>query len=929
MFTADHVREFRDAPWTDAAAARDFVARVMPVTSEEILKLLALLLQRKLVEQTVQHGRRCEVFRALAEPVPDRNLFQVYLRALATADPIVTPILVELLRRTNNPALHSELCGLLDHAEKRVRVAAAQALSSFLGPNALQMLCALAAKKDFAGRVEAIQAALPRGQHHSLPLIKTVLACGRPEERVFALRAALDPRVAEKDPANVRALLEAAVTDKDEQLQAEAIGILPGYLAEDDFWRLVGPVTTEITMRVAQAFLNAIAKYPTARTVDTLERVLHAPVAELRTAACDALRELPPEMRLKLLVEAATDAELTVSQRAIEALAAVAAQGGELASRCIFALLMRSDPKTRRIAAEIAHRAKVGLADLIPAFMRSLRDEDWWVRERVVDALIEIDARGLAWRLVALLADPEPTIRRFAICSLRRVKDPQIAGRLIEVIKSDTDWWVREEAVSLLGELGRTDVIVPLTKLLALDSTLWFVTVRSLHQLGARQAATDVARVIANGDAAVRHAAIEFLTEHGEKAHQDYVLSLPEDVDPQVRAAVLRLKKRRETEDVGIEVRRTALGALDLLLTRVNDVGGDDLVIAEGRPPAMKSHGAMERLAEAPLPPDAVRQMILATMSDMQKDLVSGVQEVDYSYEVKGTGVRFRVNAFKSTAGLSAVFRVIRSKLPSLDQLGLPQVVQELQDARDGLVLVGGTVGSGKSTTLAALINAINGRFARHIITLEDPIEYSHPHQRSLVTQRELFTHTGSFEDALRSTLRQDPDVILVGEMRDYSTVSYALTAAETGHLVFGTVHTVSADACIDRLLTVFPAGQREQVRSMLSESLRAVICQQLVPKKGGGRALACEILINNTAVSALIRKGKDNHLRTVMTTQRDAGMQLMDDHLVALVQAGVIDADEARARMREVSKLNPNGERAGAPPGQAGRAAAAAAEAE
>jgi twitching motility protein PilT len=403
----------------------------------------------------------------------------------------------------------------------------------------------------------------------------------------------------------------------------------------------------------------------------------------------------------------------------------------------------------------------------------------------------------------------------------------------------------------------------------------------------------------------VRLALVEFLTELGEPRHQELIVPSPDD-DPQVREAILRMKRKRETGDMGLEVRETALGALDVLLRRVAESGGDDLVLAEGRVPSMKSQGMMTRLVDSPLPPEAVRQMILATMSDIQKDHIAGVQEVDYSYEVRGTGVRFRVNAFRSTAGISGVFRVIRSKLPSLDQLGLPPVVQELQAARDGLVLVGGTVGSGKSTTLAALINAINGRFARHVVTLEDPIEYQHPHQRSIVTQRELFTHTGSFDDALRSTLRQDPDVLLVGEMRDLATVSYALTAAETGHLVFGTVHTVSADACIDRLLTVFSAGQREQVRSMLSESLRAIVCQQLVPKKGGGRVLACEVLVNNTAVSALIRKGKDSQLRTVMTTQREQGMQLMDDHLLALVQGGIIDVNEAKARMREPARLNP-----------------------
>jgi twitching motility protein PilT len=290
-----------------------------------------------------------------------------------------------------------------------------------------------------------------------------------------------------------------------------------------------------------------------------------------------------------------------------------------------------------------------------------------------------------------------------------------------------------------------------------------------------------------------------------------------------------------------------------------------------------------------------VKALLMPHLTAEQLMSLQALQDVDYSHEVKSEGLRFRANVFQQLGGISGVFRRIRGTLPEFEKLGLPALVRTFGDMKNGLVLVGGPTGSGKSTTLAALIDYINRTSSRHIISLEDPIEVIHKRKNSLVNQREIGAHTKSFASALRSTLREDPNVILVGEMRDLPTIEFTVIAAETGHLVFGTVHTVSAATTVDRIVSAFPPGQQQQVRSTLADSLRAVICQYLMKEKtGGGRVLAVELLVNNEAVSNLIRKGKAYQLPSIISTSREQGMQLMDTDLMRLMKENKISAEDA-----------------------------------
>ena len=318
-----------------------------------------------------------------------------------------------------------------------------------------------------------------------------------------------------------------------------------------------------------------------------------------------------------------------------------------------------------------------------------------------------------------------------------------------------------------------------------------------------------------------------------------------------------------------------------------------DLHLSTGTPPAIRVDGDVRKLNIPAFDAKDVNALVYDIMNDRQRKEYEENLEVDFSFEVPNLA-RFRVNAFNQNRGPAAVFRTIPSKILSLDDLGCPEIFREISDTPRGLVLVTGPTGSGKSTTLAAMVDYINDNKNDHILTIEDPIEFVHENKKCLINQREVHRDTLSFSAALRSALREDPDVILVGEMRDLETIRLAMTAAETGHLVFGTLHTTSAPKTIDRIIDVFPGEEKSMVRSMLSESLRAVISQCLIKKVGGGRVAAHEIMIGVPAIRNLIREDKIAQMYSAIQTGMQHGMQTMDQCLQGLVNRGVITKQHA-----------------------------------
>ncbi|PFG55280.1 twitching motility protein PilT [Vibrio sp. ES.051] len=317
-----------------------------------------------------------------------------------------------------------------------------------------------------------------------------------------------------------------------------------------------------------------------------------------------------------------------------------------------------------------------------------------------------------------------------------------------------------------------------------------------------------------------------------------------------------------------------------------------DLHLSAGVPPMVRVDGDVRKLGIPAFTHQEVHRLVFEIMNDAQRSEFEEKLEVDFSFELPNVG-RFRVNAFNQSRGCAAVFRTIPSRIPTLDELEAPEIFRKIASAEKGLVLVTGPTGSGKSTTLAAIVDYINRNHNKHILTIEDPIEFVHGNNKCLINQREVHRDTYSFQNALRSALREDPDVILVGELRDKETISLALTAAETGHLVFGTLHTSSAAKTIDRIIDVFPGSDKDMVRSMLSESLRSVIAQKLLKRNGGGRIACHEIMMATPAIRNLIREDKVAQMYSIIQTGAAHGMQTMEQNARQLMAQGMVEREE------------------------------------
>jgi twitching motility protein PilT len=667
------------------------------------------------------------------------------------------------------------------------------------------------------------------------------------------------------------------------------------------------------SLKIASAAMEGLRRFPNERTAQILERKMASGPNALRFAALTVAEQAHSDALLGVVVKALGHPHLAVRNRASEVMASLARGGRVEVGRSIVWLLRSQDVSVRRMAADVLRSIPDPHGELWPKLVSSLRDDDWWVRERVLDALVELAGRGLSRYMVAWLGDQSDVVRRFALSVLLRLKDPETIGPLVKCAANDTDWWAREKAIEVIAEFRDARAVPTIVEIMNRAPELQLACIAALRHINPVTAAPHVLPLAASPDADVRLAVLQLVEELNDASIAHVAEALRDDPDPVVhreaRAVAARYSVVREADPNVPSTIPVAAGdftPLDALLSRLVEIGGDDLILAPDRKVYAKRNGGVAAITDEPVSGERVSALLTPLLSTSLATRLETKRDVDFSYVVKSSGARFRVNLFRQRGGLSGVFHAVHGTVPVLEELGLPAQVESWANFKNGLVLVAGPTASGKSTTLAAILDAINRKSSRHIVSIEDPIEVLHAPKLSLVNQREVGTHTRSFAAALRSALREDPDVLMIGEMRDKETIALALTAAETGHLVFGTINTMSSDQAVERIVNAFHRSEQEQARSSLADVLRAVLCQTLVRGKNGqARHLAAEVMLNNEAVANLIRKGKAVQIPSLIATSVDAGMQTLEQDLARLIKSGLVDADDASAKVRNKRELD------------------------
>lgn len=649
---------------------------------------------------------------------------------------------------------------------------------------------------------------------------------------------------------------------------------------------------------------RAVQERGAAPLVEVLLRCAVDDDARLAGVALEAVAGLQDPRLLELMVDRLTRGDATARDLARAWLRARAHADPQQMRRKMIDLLAAGEDGARHVSVEIILETG-DPREVLVEILSFCRDLVGWLRDRILDTLRTFGDR-IFQPAVALLAHPDADVRTAALVLAENFHDARLVPPLCGMLK-DPDWWLRITACDTLARLKDERAVAPLVEALADDECRW-AAIDALAQIGSAAALKPLAGILRDPRPEVRIEVIRAFSRFSDPRLLQLLGQVKEkDPSSEVRTRASEVLRDLQTRlDVTIDdaERGTAVAAqrltrpVDRLLAAIREQGASDLHLTVDEPPWVRKLGTLQRMdGIGALDANRTREAIFSILSPRQAEILQETGELDFCHAIPEVG-RYRVNAFHQRRGWCASFRVIPNLPPTFADLRIPGRLTELLDYHQGIILVSGPAGCGKSTTLAAIVNLINETKADHVITLEDPIEFVHPVKSALVNQREVGTHTNSFARALRAALREDPDVIIVGEMRDVDTVRLALTAAETGHLVVGTLHTTSAVATVDRLIKSFPPEEQSQVRMALSESLKYVVCQSLLPRKDGqGRVAVFEVLKGTLPVGNLIRENKTYQLPSMMQIGRGVGMQTVDQALMGLVQADLITPEAAWRR--------------------------------
>jgi len=724
---------------------------------------------------------------------------------------------------------------------------------------------------------------------------------GKPEAAIRAAAATLLTLGIPGTEQRLAQLLKTAKPDVQELVRRLLLDaqVTPGL--EPVLWELATSGAPESRL----AFLTRLATGRVdARTLPHWQRLARDPDKAIRDKAIAVVAQHDPRGSVDLLVEQLPLVDYATQQYLVKALTAAAAgQGPEFADR-LLPLMAAGEASTRSAVLNIL----VGMPnrrDVVKRYVVFSKSLAGWARDRALESMSAF-GDDLLEPTVELLQDPDEEVRASALQVATSFEDPRILPATVQLLK-DPDWWIRITAAETLGRLMDPRAVPALVEALQDPETRWSA-VEALGRIGDVKAAPALSELLQDPAPEVRIEVIQALGHFDHPQMLQFVRNVAKnDESRAVRTRALELAQEmaaRGNQELTDEdaLKKAAFAArtgqdepkIHALLVATRNTGASDLHVSIRQPPVLRLGGDLVRAQGEPFTKEQTEALLREILSEQQQEILDRTHQLDFCHFVPNAG-RYRGNVFVDQSGLNAVFRVIPERPPTMADVGLPAHLAEIAEYHQGLVIVCGPSGSGKSTTLAALVNLVNETRHDHVLTMEDPVEFIHPFKNCLVNQREVGSDTQSFARALRAALREDPDIIVIGELRDNESVSLALTAAETGHIVLGTLNSTSAAKAVDRLVASFPADEQGQVRTGLSESLKYVIAQKLLPAKEKRKQVAVfEVLKNTLAVANMIRDEKTFQIPSAMQIGRSQGMQTFDEALKNLHSAGRLTGEVA-----------------------------------